>query len=355
MKTILLLLPVLGLFFSCFPKTEMSRAHGYTDGGDVTDKVDFTQSFDYEDDEAVLLFSEESSPIVTNLVSLEEEMVKLFNPDEFDCGCDERLKRKIKANKGSDEMEGFIPKVIRNKIPNTPVILMNERGANLLVHSFKVQKSDGSYTKLIFAGTAPTVNNFNQLDYLEMREGVHDNFSYSLDCTGYLTGVIRAGIGAGNNAIKSSANAASGSEKSLIVIKGIIYSPLYMAFSNEGLCKDNDSLRLEILESILAKLPFSASDTNMIQLNASYKVVVASNTGNSSFNGEAQLNASADANFIIGNAASQLAARGKIGRVSSYSSYKTYIIEKNIGVADENVSFPIKLIRDEITKIKNKQ
>jgi len=101
----------------------------------------------------------------------------------------------------------------------------------------------------------------------------------------------------------------------------------------------------------MSKIPPSTNDTIKIKLNSNYKVVVASNTGTSSFNGEAELNASGNANFLIGNLNAQISGSGKIGRTSNFSSYKTYILEENIGTLDDNILFPIKLIRDEIIAI----
>jgi hypothetical protein len=166
--------------------------------------------------------------------------------------------------------------------------------------------------------------------------------------------VIKAGIGAGNTAIKTSASAASANNKSLIIIKGVIYSPLYQAFKNEGKFKHKDSLRLKVLKSIVRKIPPSISDSIKIKLNANYKVVVASNTGTSSFNGEAILNAAGNANFLVGNLNAQISSSGKIGRTSNFSTYKTYILEENIGTLKDNILFPIKLISKEITAIEER-
>jgi hypothetical protein len=353
MKTIILILFSAFLLTSC--KTQQILMD--VDGDGIADKNDLNPGvndylmFNNINNELAELSNDTLNLMTGAPVKLRDEMLELFNPDKFNCNCDEKLKRKIKRFKD----KGFVPSVIENEISEGIIgNLINEQGANALVHSFKIQKSDGTFSKQLLANSSPTLNDFNQLEYLETRTGIFNNFSYSLDCTGYLTGVIKAGIGAGNNSIKASASGASASNKSLIVIKGVIYSPLYQAYKNEGKFENKDSLRLKVLKSIISKIPPSTNDTIRIKLNANYKVVIASNTGTSSFNGKAELSASGNSNFLIGNLNAQFSSSGKIGRTSNFSSYKTYILQENIGTLDDNILFPIKLIRKEITAIEGR-
>lgn len=353
MKTKLILLFFASILVSCNVQKVMKDqdGDGIPDQFDLNPNINDYLMFEGINKELTELSNDTLNINVGTPVKLRKEMLDLFNPDKFNCNCDEKLKRKIKKFKD----KGFVPDIIENEIPEGIIgNLIDEQGANALVHSFKIENTDGTFSKQLLANNSPSLNNFNQLEYLETRTGVFNNFSYSLDCTGYLTGVIKAGIGAGNNSIRTSASGASSSNKSLIVIKGVIYSPLYQAYKNEGKFKDDDTLRLKVLKSIISKIPVSMNDTLKIKLNSNYKVVIASNTGSSSFNGEAELNASGNANFLIGNLNAQISGSSKIGRTSNFSRYKTYILEENIGTLESNILFPIKLIRDEITDIESR-
>jgi len=200
MKTIILILFSAFLLTSCNThKILMDEdGDGIADRNDLNPGINDYLMFDNINNELAELSNDTLNLIAGTPVKLRGEMLELFNPDKFNCNCDEKLKRKIKKFKD----KGFVPSVIENEIPEGIIgNLINEQGANALVHSFKIQKNDGTFSKQLLANSSPTLNNFNQLEYLETRTGIFNNFSYSLDCTGYLTGVIKAGIGAGNNSI----------------------------------------------------------------------------------------------------------------------------------------------------------
>lgn len=289
--------------------------------------------------------------VETSKVDLRNEMISLFSPDNFDCNCDQKLKKSINEfNK-----VGYIPSIIEREIKEEEeegkeILRLNQNGANALVHTFKIKNKDGSIAGPYFTSTSPSVDNFEILNYIESRNGVYNNFYYTIDCNGYLTGLINAGISITNSSLKISASAASKSDKSLVVIKGLIYSPLYQAYKGEGIFLKDKDLRKKVLTAILhSATSGNVDDSTEILLTSNYLIIVASNSGNSSFNGEASLNSALNANFILGGINSSISGNTNVGRVSNYSRYRTYVLGENIKTNIEPIK--IKQIKDLISSL----
>jgi hypothetical protein len=273
-------------------------------------------------------------------VNLYSELLTLFSSDNFDCGCDEKLKKKLRRYKpkNKDEEEsGFIPRVVlNNALYSDSALLLDRSGSSILAHGFQYKKQSGQKSKLLFARNSPTVKVFNESDYIEKNPNTYDNFLYTLDCSGFLSAAVSATVGVNKNSIKASANAASKSDKSLIVVGGVMYSPLYQAYKGEGNFSKTDSVtktnRVKVLEAILNSIPSQEqTDTTQVFLNPNYRVVLTSNSGTSSFNGEAKLGVTGGIGFGIGSVSGEGKAEGSVQRKSSFSKYKTYLIETNVG------------------------
>jgi hypothetical protein len=293
-------------------------------------------------------------------VNLYSEMLVLFSSDNFDCGCDEKLKKKLRKFKPKNKEEdegGFIPRVVlNNALYSDSALLLDRSGSSILAHGFQYNKKSGGKSKLLFARNSPTVKVFSESNYIEKNPNTYDNFLYTLDCSGFLSAAVSATVGVSKNSIKASANAASKSDKSLIVVGGVMYSPLYQAYKGEGGFSKIDSVtkinRIKVLEAIINSIPTQEqTDTTQVFLNSNYRVILASNSGTSSFNGEAKLGITGGIGFGIGNVSGEGKTGGSVQRNSSFSKYKTYLIEPNVGVEPDNIT--ISMLNTIIQNLKN--
>lgn len=293
-------------------------------------------------------------------VGLYKELLQLFDSDNFDCGCDEKLKRKLKKYRPSnleEDESGFIPRVvINNAFITDSVLLLDRSGSSILAHGLQYTKSTGDESKLLFARNSPTVNTFNVSDYIEDNPDTYDHFLYTLDCSGFLSAAVSATVGVNKNSIRASANAVSKTDKSLIVVGGVMYSPLYQAYSGEGEFTSNDSVskqkRIKVLEAILSTIPEQdQQDNTQIIISTNYQVIITSNSGTSSFNGEAKLGVTGGIGFGIGSVSGEGNAEGNVQRKSSFTRYKTYLIERNVGAEPNDIT--VKSLKEKIDILKN--
>lgn len=327
------------LFTSCVSKKQYYQKD--EDGDGIADNIDANpESNDY------VLFSNfnnelksivgDDSPIQEGKPkSLEEELYKLFEPESFNCGCDLKLKKNIaKLN----NEKGYIPNEIKKDVIGVIGNHLDRRGSNNLVNSFYIKDKNGNLSKRIYAKDSPTALNYDVLNYLVTTAHGFSNLYYTIDCSGYLAGVINAGVGIDDKSIKLSSQGAVDNKKSLVVIRGVLNSPLYQAIKQERVFSQDNDLRKKVIQAIIDRVPTEFDDDeSQIIINESYEVFLTSNTGNSSFNGKADMSASGGYNFIIGSVNSSVNSSGNIGKVSSFSEFNTYILNKNID------SYPVQI------------
>jgi len=361
MKKVLLLLLTICILYSCDEKQTISEIKSIS-GNSNTELISETLKSlnDFKNENEVKLFDEKGK--IGEEVDLYKELLTLFNTDNFDCGCDEKLKRKLRRykpkNKEDDE-SGFIPKVVLNNALYTDkAILLDRSGSSILAHGFQYEKQTGDKSKLLFARNSPTVEKFSESDYIENNPNTYDHFLYTLDCSGFLSAAVSATVGVSKNSIKASANAASKSDKSLIVLGGVMYSPLYQAYIGDGAFSKNDSItksiRIKILESILSAIPNQEqTDNTQVFINTNFQVILTSNSGTSSFNGEAKLGITGGVGFGIGSVSGEGQAEGSVQRKSSFSRYKTYLTETNVNAEPNEIT--ILSIKNKINTLKLNQ
>lgn len=290
------------------------------------------------------------------VVDLYEEFVRLFDPENFNCGCDEQLIKKLKKIKPKNKKAtGYVPRVvIENALYTDSAILFKYAGSNILAHSFTYEMNNGKHSKLLFARESISTKDFNESNYFEKDDEAYNNFLYTLDCSGFLSASVTAAGGIGKNAIESSAKAAIGADKSLLVVGGVMYSPLYQAFKGEGIYSYKDSnvviQRINILSAILNEIPpENHIDTNRIIINSNYRVILMSNSGTTSFNGEANFGATGSVGFGAGSVSAAGNASGSVDRKSEFTRYNTYIINTNIGADIQKITF--KSIKNKIKEL----
>jgi len=283
------------------------------------------------------------------------ELLALFDPDNFDCGCEEKLKRKLRKIRPSNKPEsesGFIPRdVLNNALHADTVVLFNRTGSNYLAHSFQYISTSGQKSKMIFADNSPTIADFNETNFIDMTAGVHDNFLYTLDCSGFLSAALAVTAGIDKNSVKASAEGASKIDRSLLVIGGVMYSPLYQAYTGTGVYSaenpDTITKRRKALEAILKAIPEQDhQDDVKVLLNSNYRIVLASNTGSSGFNGKANLGGNGGFRILVASVDYRGESEGRIDRTSSFTNYKTYLTDVNVGSVPSNIT--VRSIREKI-------
>lgn len=282
-------------------------------------------------------------------VNLYPELVKLFHPDNFKCKCEGSVRdRIVNFKRNGQNTPGFVPDVLLKDAfySEKAVLLKNNSGGNLLAHGLYYITPEGAKSKFLFVD-ASTAKNFNVMDFLEIRSDLQSNFIFSYDCSGFLSAALAVTANIRKNSLKSSAQAAAEVKGSLTVIGGVMYSPLYLAYTGLGKFSSDSAeiikLRIDILKDILKLLENTSMPSNSkIHLNSNYRVIVTSNSGTQSFNGKGELGISAGASFGAGSIDGQVQAKASLERKTNYSAYSTYITDGNVNAE------PLEVTKEEI-------
>lgn len=294
-------------------------------------------------------------------VNIQNELVKLFDPDNFKCNCADKLKKKLKSFKNSNNnAQGFVPDIVWENITDIDAYKISGSGSNILANGFSYVNEKGVRSIFNYVKYSPTANNFNEADYFELDENTKSNFFYTLDCTGYLSASMVVAGGIAEADIKTSAKNANEIDNSLVVIYGVMYSPLYQAYKGEGEFalreKNIIKKRIDVLKAILSKIPnFDYNPKTIIELNADYKVMFTSNTGKSSFNGKGQISGKGNFGFGFGSVRASSNIGGSISRKSEFYKYDSYVLDKNILTTPDKISIEtIEKLIEELEKIYKK-
>lgn len=285
-------------------------------------------------------------------VALYPELIDLFDPSNFPCGCDDKMKRALKKIKPENQKTpGFIPNVVvKNAFMADSVLLLNKGGSNVLAHIFQYKKNGGTLSIPLFAKNASTTNDFNEINFIETNPKTYDQFAYTMDCSGFISAAVDASGGVSTASIKTAATVAVTAKISLFVIGGVMYSPLCQAYNGEGVFANNDTLRKNVLNAILSEIPEADRiDNTEIIINSNYQMLFTSNTGTAGFNGTGILGAQGNVSAGFGQVHVNVDASGSIGRKSDYTKYKTYIVDKNIHTIPPTIT--VKSIKDLINHL----
>jgi hypothetical protein len=301
-------------------------------------------------------------------VSVYKELTELFNPDKFQCGLSDKIRKRIKESQRETKADlGFVPDDIVNAVEGNKIaIKMNDKGANYLVHSFTYQRSDGTESKLVVVDNPFTDNNFTATNWIDVKPEKFSNFYFTMDCSGYFSATAkiaaRAGVaGIGRISVDAEGQTALNRNQSIVFIKAIINTPLYAAFKGKAFfdiseLSDKEKKvnllegRIKTLESILSAIPTEdLIDARNVYIRSNFAALITSNTGSSGFNGSGELKSNVELNYVI-QAEGTTKMGNTVSRKSSFKSFNTYIMDENIGVAQENIT--VKTIRDKITEIR---
>ena len=301
-------------------------------------------------------------------VDLYGELLDLFNPDKFACGLSDPVKKRLKeSQRQNSDKNGFVPDiVVDNTSKFKTAIKLDGRGANILVHYFTYEMADNKESKAITTDDLPTQKNFNTTDWVDAQPEGYSNFFFTMDCAGYFSAsakvAARGGfLGIGRISVDAEGSNTITQTKSLVVMRALIYSPLYAAYTGRSIYKTDDQMdaknkktilsgRLLVLQGIFDAIPTTDQvDDRRIYLNSNYEAIVTSNKGNSGYNGTGQLNATVDINFVAGQAGANVNAKNSVNRKSQYENFDTYILEANKDALVNKLT--IKDIKDKIGEL----
>jgi len=151
---------------------------------------------------------------------------------------------------------------------------------------------------------------------------------YTMDCSGFMTAAIAASAGALGNDFKTKAETALKTNKTMLVAKAIVESPVYAAlFPNGGMPKPRE--RLDILFSIAYEIDAARPDAPpemSITTTRLSQMLWASNSGTTSMQGQAIVNGQLGGGIGVVNVEASSSVGGKISRALQFSSFETYII-----------------------------
>ncbi|AXT61119.1 hypothetical protein D1816_12420 [Aquimarina sp. AD10] len=289
-------------------------------------------------------------------VVIYNELVALFSPDNFECGLSDKIKNRLKKSKreGKD-IDGFIPDyVANNSIKYINGIKLNGRGANVLVHYFTYEKENGVESKPIISQDSPSQINFNAVDFIDDKNENYNSFYFTMDCAGFFSASVKASakggfLGIGKVDVAAEGENTINQSQSIIVMRVLIHSPLYSAYIGNSIFRINEDMdqntknkiyqnRVSTLKAVLNAIPTSDRlDTKEVYLNANYEAIITSNKGSSGYNGKGELNSNVQINFTV-QASGQVQANNSVSRKTEFSSYNTYILEKNVDVELEKIT-----------------
>lgn len=298
------------------------------------------------------------------------EMVELFNPDNFNCGLGEKLKAKIKESKRQGEsISGYVPDIVINNLSKYKnAVKLDDRGANALVHLFTYETNDNQESKPIVSQNTPTQLNFSTLNLIDNQNENYSSFSFTMDCSGYFSAsakvTTRGGfLGFGKVSATAEGENMINKNQSILIIRSLIYSPLYASYDGSFIYQIKDEMdsstqkavlknRLLTLQGILNAIPKDDQiDDKRIYLAKNYEVIITSNKGNSGYNGAGKINADVQLNYSVVQSSGATNASNSVSRKSDYTNYSTYILEKDKDAIADKITF--KRIKDKINELKS--
>jgi len=237
------------------------------------------------------------------------------------------LKKKIAKDKN------WAPPGLRelvNGIPAQKVTRLGEQTASVILHTVRFDANgDGVNEAQYVATSSPTFANLDPLRYSETETS---RFVYTLDCSGMFSAAATLGLKVPAAELQSAAKASQEASSTSIVARARVYPPALVALfpsgGNEGAAKAmSRSERLGVLFAILQALPPEASDNARIIPDRIVDLLWTATKRNSSFQGQADLSASASGGFGVATASGNVSARVNLQRSISFDSYQTYLIE----------------------------
>lgn len=299
-------------------------------------------------------------------VDLYNEMLELFNPDKLNCNLSDRLKTRLKESKReTKDKDGYVPDLVVNNISQyKEVIKVGDRGANILLHYFTFQKTDGSESDPIISKETPTQKNFKLTSHIDNQAEGYESFYFTMDCSGFFSASAKVAFSGGFLGIGKASLAAEGERtinqnQSILVIRALMKSPLYAAYDGSHIFKISESTavdekksilknRIQTLQGILDAIPTPDQiDDRKVYLNANYEAVITSNKGNYGFNGNGSINSNVDVNFV--SIQGSMETKNSVSRKAEFSNFDSYILKANMDVQVDDVT--VKKIKDRIAEL----
>ena len=258
-------------------------------------------------------------------VVIAKEVAKLFNPDNFQCPLPKKLKKKLKEN------PNWAPSFVTEKINKLPKYALHVDDASLavLLSTITLKKSNNEKLPIVVLG-APTYSNLNVHNFIDR---ARSEFSYSLDFSGYLSAALSTSAKGGKNEISQSAKLAMDKSGMLMLARGHVFSPLFVALRPSKFpdyIEQTNFERLSTIYAILNALPQNTETTDEITTPMELDVIWSSVSGQSKFNGEGSLKANAGGGIGIVSASFNSEGGASMSKKASFTEIDSYILDANI-------------------------
>lgn len=269
-----------------------------------------------------------SIPFSNKDVALWDELILLFDPSSFDCGCESAVKSRIKSLKTTEgDTRGFVPSAVTAKIGNEPAYKVQDFDQSVLLGSFIYKIKSDPEPKSAYVAESDLLKEVDMDQYIILNGS---NFLYTNDCSGYISAIVKANAGLTFAQMNSSIKAASNQKKSLVVLQAYYKSPIYYHYRSKPQTINAIKLKRDLIDKIMYALPnYARLDDTEIIFTHDYKILATSNSGDSSFNGESSFNADVKASYGIASGELGANANGKITKGIKFANFNTYVIAIN--------------------------
>lgn len=302
-------------------KTDTENFISFTKQNTVTVDADFAKAIGASKIEKVKTMDALSEP---------------FDPETNMCNYDKKVINKIKdlTNKNNNKYE-WLPNDLKAQKSAMPEDVILADKASINVTLFSIDSYDSSADTIAKRKVLKGSNQYAKLNPEAFSDSHASSFLFSLDCSGYLTASMSAGVGFSGAELKSAGQTALNSKKSAIVVRSLVYSPIAISVDPAKFPEEKTSMiskrdRLEIVYSIISELKAMPANA-IIKFPKALDLLWTSNQGESSFQGTASVSASGSASFGFGNVNGTAQAGLDVSRRSKYSNFKTYIVTEEQG------------------------
>jgi hypothetical protein len=252
------------------------------------------------------------------LVSIKDEIGKLFDPNNLPCPLPNKVKRRLKDSK-------WAPQYVAQRINSLPDsgLFINGKSLAAVLNTVTLKKNKAQLSEVpIF--NSPSFKTFDASTYI-IAQGF-SSFFYTLDCSGYMNAALQVDATAIVGNVEGNAKSALDIKSSMFVGGGTLASPIYSAMYDNTLGTALDTTTMiKILTAVVNAPNITVADSIIVP--SAFVVVWSSNTGTSGFNGEGDVSGKVGAGLGIAKFSAQGSAGGTISRQSSYTDYNTYVID----------------------------
>ena len=261
--------------------------------------------------------------VQSDQVVLRDELDSLFA--SMSCQFPERLAKRLKESGAVIPAE--LVRVLGEAQLLASVDRVDEKNVRAVMHGAEFE-IDGKKTPFRLM----SANTVNRLSPLSMVDPNSNNFTYTLDCSAYFNSALAVTAGLSGNDLKAAARQALAADKSLLVAKGSLFSPvaiaLYPNAAPTALAEvDQADVLFALVQEVLLRHP-NAPDSTIVRAPRVIDTIWTSNEGRSKLHGVGSL--AGQGGFNAGFASVSGSADGgvELGKTLTFASFNTYLVAK---------------------------